>query len=434
MGISITVIGGASSYTPELFAELTDHPEWPQPERVVLMDLNAEKLEFIAQVCKRLLKARAGNTELITTTDRQSALEGADFVILQVRVGGLNARIRDEKLPTDFGIVGNETTGPGGFICALRTVPVAMEVARDMERFCPDAWLFNLSNPAGIVTEALLKYSGIRSVGFCNIPINTTYDLAELIECRPEELELDSFGLNHLSWVRATRYRGVDELESLIEEAVDRESRLYRAGLVEDLLEPEWLQALGMIPSWYLRYYYFPDLIFEADQQKEHFRGEEDMLSEERLYEIYTTEGYGSSARAILKQKGGAQYYLPVLQTLDAILNDRQSVIVVDARNGEAMPDLPSDVCIEVPCRIGRSGLEPVPVGSMPLTVRGLVQTVKAYESLTVEAALAGSRQLALAALMVHPLVTSFAQAEGFFSSALGAEQPYLHPSFYPTI
>ncbi len=430
MGIRIAVIGGASNYTPELFAELLDHPEWPKVDQVTLMDPNIEKLAFITSVCERLLEKAQSRIRVRSTNQREEAIKRANFIILQIRVGGLSARIRDEKLPMEFGMIGNETTGAGGFVCALRTVPVALDIARDIERLAPQAWLLNLSNPAGIVTEALIKHAQVRTVGFCNIPINTTYHLAEVFGVDPTKISLDSFGLNHLSWVRKALVDGEDLLQPLIAEARSRDADIYQKGLVETLIDPSWLRTLSMLPSWYLRYFYYPDQILEEDQRTSFTKGEKDIETEEQLRQIYNVKGYGEETRRILKAKGGAQYYLPVLQVVDSIVNDKGDVIVVDVANGVALPDLPPEVCVEVPARIYNDRIEPLSVGRMPLVVRGLVQAVKTYEELAIESAITGDRQIALAAMTVHPLVGTYSKAKPFFDRVLENERSYL-PKFF---
>jgi 6-phospho-beta-glucosidase len=430
MGLKITVIGAGSSYTPELFADLAAEAEPLNVEQVVLMDLNAERTAFVASVSEKLVKASGQNIKVSGTADLAEAIRGADFIILQIRVGGLSARVRDEKLPMEFGMVGNETAGAGGFVCALRTITATLEIARAIERLAPDAWVFNLSNPAGIVTETLLKNTNLRVMGFCNIPINTTYALAEVLGVSPAKVKLDSFGLNHLSWVQRVFVDGVEQLQPLIAGTCDTDSILYRRGIVDDFMEPDFFRTLAMIPSWYVRYFYFPEQTLEEDRSQAQSKGEKDMQAEARLREIFSTTGYDEEAQHILSSKGGAQYYLPVLQAIQAIVNDRGDVIVADVRNGMALPDLPPDVCVEVPAQIFRERAEPLPIGAMPLSVRGLVQTVKAYEELTIQAALTGSRELAIEALMANPLVGSFGKASRFFDQVLVNERSYI-PQFY---
>ncbi|HSO12915.1 MAG TPA: hypothetical protein VLT51_11115 [Anaerolineales bacterium] len=430
MGLKITVIGAGSSYTPELFADLAAETEPLDVEQVVLMDMNPERAAFVAGVSEKLVKDSGQNIQVTGTADLEEAVREADFVMLQIRVGGLAARVRDEKLPMELGMVGNETTGAGGFVCALRTITATLDISRTIEHLAPDAWIFNLSNPAGIVTETLLKNTSLKVMGFCNIPINTTYALADVLGVSPDKVQLDSFGLNHLSWVRRVLVDGEERLQPLIAETCDTDSILYRCGLVDDFMEPEFFRTLAMIPSWYVRYFYFPEQTLEEDRQAGHSKGEEDMQREARLHEIYSTKGYDDEARHILSSKGGTQYYLPVLQAIHAIVNDTGNVVVADVRNGSALPDLPTNVCVEAPARVYRDRAEPLPVGEMPLSVRGLVQTVKAYEELTIQAALSGSREIAIEALMANPLVGSFGKANRFFSQVLENEHDYI-PQFY---
>lgn len=429
MGIKITVVGGGSSYTPELSANLVETGDRLNIEQVCLFDLNAEKLELIRNISQKLLDEAGSNIQVTATQNMDEALTGCDYIVMQIRVGGLAARVRDETLPMEFGMVGNETTGAGGFVCGLRTVTAAVEIARQVERLRPNAWLLNLSNPAGMVTEAILKNTHVRCLGFCNIPINTTYAIGRALGVDPTRIRLDSFGLNHLSWTRAAYVEGEEILKPALDKAGTGDSILYREELVEEMIDPEWLDALHMIPGWYLRYFYYPDRVLDEDRRHGHTKGIDDMRAEERLQRIYSSQGYTREAQQILSGKGGAQYYLPVLQVIEAMQNDRGDVVVVDTTNAEAIPDLPAGACVEIPCRIFKNRVEPIPVGSLPLSVRGLVQAVKNYEELAIEAAVTGSRKMALAALMAHPLVQSYAIAGPFFERVLDNEAEFL-PQF----
>jgi 6-phospho-beta-glucosidase len=430
MGIKLAVIGAASSYTPELFYNLAEDNNSLGVEQVTLVDINDKKLNLITSVCEQLIRDRRLELEIRSTSNIDEGVAGADFILPQIRVGGLDARVRDETLPMDLGMVGNETTGAGGFVCALRTVPVMLEIARTVERVAPEAWILNLSNPAGIVTEAILNHTKVRTLGFCNIPINTTYELARVLNVDPTRIQLDSFGLNHLSWVRHALVNGEDMLGPLIDEAIDQNSILYQHGLVENHLPPEMLRRIHMIPSWYVRYFYYPETILAEDRNSQVTKGTHDKQAEEELEKIYQTQGYTGRAQKILSGKGGSQYYLPVLQVIDSINNDRGSLVIVDTKNQNSLPDLPAHACVEVPARIFRSGAQPLEAGSMPLAVRGLVQTVKAYEELTIEAALTGNHQTAIAALMANPLVGTYPKAHTYFERVLKNEKSYL-PVFY---
>jgi 6-phospho-beta-glucosidase len=430
MDLKIAVLGGASNYTPELSANLVEVYPQINVDTVVLQDPNIEKAMFIAEVSKRYLKAAGKNIRVIATPSRQDAIAGADFIIMQIRVGGAAARVRDERLPMSLGLIGNETTGAGGFICGLRSVTAALEIARDIERLAPNAWLMNLTNPAGTVTEAIYRHSHARVLGFCNIPINTQYDLAELFGLPPQQIRMDYFGLNHLSWVRGVYADGQELLQALIEKTCDRNAPLYQHGLVDPLIDPQWLRTLGMLPRWYNRYFYFPAQTLREDKRATRVGGEEDLLAEEKLQSIYATSGYNQEARQILSAKGGAQYYLPVLQVIDAMLYDKNEVVILDIRNGNAISDLPLEACVELPARVSKAAVEPLPVGPLPLAVRGLVQMVNAYEELTIQAAVTGDRGAAIFALMSNPLVGSYPKAKAFFKRALENERSFL-PQFY---
>ena len=268
MGYKIVLIGGASSYTPELFANLAAAGERVEIDQVALFDLNLERVSFIAEVCRKLIKEARPGIQIVATGDRQQALDGADFIILQIRVGGLAARVRDERLPMKLGLVGNETTGAGGFMCGLRTVTATLDLVQDIQRFAPEAWIMNLSNPAGMVTEAIYKHSNLKAVGFCNIPINTQYDLADMFGVQPEKIRMDYFGLNHLSWVRGVTVDGQERLQPLLRTVRDRRSVLYRSGLVDPVIDPDWLRIIGMLPRWYNRYFYFPSQTLAEDRRE----------------------------------------------------------------------------------------------------------------------------------------------------------------------
>ena len=425
--MKIVVVGAGSSYTPELFASLTGGVANLPIDEVALVDLNPERLEFIADVARRIVELADAQIRVTTTTDLDRAAEGASFVIPQIRVGGLAARKRDEMLPMEFGLIGNETTGAGGFVCALRTIPAVLEIARTVERRAPEAWLLNLSNPAGIVTQALLKSSTLRTIGFCNIPTNTARDLARIFGVDHAAIRLDSFGLNHLSWVRSAAIDGEDVVQPMFDALRDRADPLF--SMVDPLMELDDLRALRLIPSWYVRFFYFAEQILEEDRAAGATKADRDVAAEERLSVIYRTVGYDDEARQILAGKGGANYYENVLAAMDAIVNDTGAVIIADVRNEGAIPDLPDDACVEVPARIDRRTTTALPVGALPASVRGLIQAVKAYEELTIEAAVTGEPTRAIQALVANPTVRTYSTARAFFERVLDAERAYL-PAF----
>jgi 6-phospho-beta-glucosidase len=425
--LKIVVVGAGSSYTPELFASLTSGVTSLTVDEVALVDLNADRLEFIANVARRILQDGASSIRLTTSTDLDRAVGGADFVIPQIRVGGLAARKRDEALPMAFGMVGNETTGAGGFVCALRTVPAVVDIARTVERHAPDAWILNLSNPAGIVTEALFRHSPLRTIGFCNIPTNTARQLGAILGVDHARIRLESFGLNHLSWLRRAFVDGLDVLGPMFDDFRQPDHPLM--SMIDPLMSIEDLRALRLVPSWYTRFFYFTEQVLAEDQSSTTTKADRDVVAEERLGTIYRTVGFDDESREILAGKGGANYYENVLAAIDAIANDTGQVIVADVRNDGAIAELPRDACVEVPARVDRRAATALPVPELPVTVRGLIQAVKAYEQLTIQAAVTGDRTLAVQALVANPLVRSYSKARPFFEQVLEGEGAYL-PAF----
>jgi 6-phospho-beta-glucosidase len=428
VGVKIVVVGAGSSYTVELFAELIRDSRQLDVDTVALVDLDPERIARISRVAQGLLDAAGSRIRIAPFTDLRTALEGADFVVPQIRVGGLAARKRDEELPMEFGLVGNETTGAGGFVCALRTVPVVVDIARVVERVAPDAWILNLSNPAGIVTEALLNHSSVRAMGFCNIPINTADAFARIVGVDAARVRLDSFGLNHLSWLRRAFVDGEDRLQPMIDQTTEPGAPL--TALLDPHFSLDDFRALRLIPSWYVRFFYFTDVIYAEDRAASGTKADRDVSAEQRLSEIFATGSYTEEVREILASKGGAQYYDNVLASMAAIVHDQGAEIIADVRNEGAVPDLPRDACVEIPARVGAKRTEALPVGELPVAVRGLIQAVKAYEQLTIEAALTGNHDLAIQALVANPLVRSYSKARPFFDRVLQNERHSL-PRFF---
>lgn len=430
MGVKIGIVGGGSTYTPGIAKGLIEHRAHIPLDRVTLMDLNREKVEVIAALTRNLLRQAGLPAEVETTQERERAIEGADFLISQVRIGGLAARIRDERTPLEFDMVGNETVGPGGFVSALRTVPFAVELAALVARTSPRTVIINFTNPSGIVTEAMLKHTTARVVGLCNIPTDLRIGLAHYLGVDPSGIMLDYFGLNHLGWVRAVYLDGQDVLPRLIAESSARDRGLYRYGMVDALIPPQLLQAWGMLPNWYVRFYCRPEAVLAEQRRAPQSRGEQDLGVERQLLEMYARGEFGPEAERLLAQKGGSHYAAAAVDVIVSILEDRGERLVLDVRNEGALPDLPAEVCVEVPSLVGRKKIKPLPQGPIPLAVRGLLQTVKAYEELTVEAALTGNRNTALEALMANPLVGSYDQASGYLERVLDAEREFL-PRFF---
>ncbi len=400
--MKIAVIGGGSTYTPELMDGLiSDGPALGLSE-IALMDVDAERLEIVGGFCQRMASHKGAAFKVVTTADRGQALDGASFVLTQIRVGGQAGRHQDILLGVEHGLVGQETTGVGGFAKALRTVPVMLEICREMERRCPHAWLINFTNPSGLVTEAILKHGRERAIGLCNNPINLRMEVAERLGLEPERVALDYLGLNHLSWVRRIVVDGRDVLPEVLDQLT---SAGRPANIPEELDYPiEFVRALGMIPSSYLRYYYLTGKAVAEIKRRPKSRAQEVMDIEKALLEVYSDPGRVQKPPE-LEKRGGAFYSRAALDLVLAIHQDSGRRQIVNARNGKAIACLPEDCVVEVPCTIGADGAQPLPVDPPPPEIRGLLQHVKAYEELAVEAALTRSKRLALLALVAHPLV-----------------------------
>lgn len=421
MGVKIAVVGGGSTYTPELvdgFARRTDR--LPIDE-LVLLDPDLQRLEPVAGLTRRMLDRIGWAGKLQATSDRAAALEGADFVVFQLRVGGQAARHVDETLPHRFGILGQETTGPGGFAKALRTVPVVLELAEEAaRRAAPGAWIVDFTNPVGIVTQALID-SGARALGLCNVAIGLQRRLAVQLGVEPEQVALEHVGLNHLTWERAVLVDGVDRLPEMLDR--DPAQAADEVGLPVDLVK-----ELRAIPSYYLRYYYCRDEVL-AEQLRGKSRAEQVMEIERGLLEMYRDPALNEKPK-LLEKRGGAFYSEAAAQLIASLHAGTGDVQVVNVRNGGALPDLPDDAVVEIPARIDRDGAHPAPLAPMAPEIRGLVQAVRAYEDLAVQAAVHGDRTAAEKALLAHPLVGQFSVARPLLEALLEANRAYL-PRFF---
>ena len=422
MTLKVSVVGGGSTYTPELVEGLVTFAERLPVDELALFDVDGERLEVVGSFARRIL-AGAGLSEKVTmTTDRTEALEGSRFVIAQLRVGGQRARLMDETIPLRHGCIGQETTGAGGFAKALRTVPLVIELAEDVARLAaPGAWLIDFTNPVGIVTQALLD-ADHRAVGLCNVAIGLQKRLAALLDVDPGEVELEHVGLNHLSWERAVRIQGEDRLPEILERHGE-----WVAGELH--LPVDLIQELGMIPSYYLRYFYATDQVL-AEQLQGRTRAEEVLEIERSLLELYRDPELRRKPD-LLEQRGGAFYSEAAIRLISSLYSGSGDVQVVDVRNEGALPGFAADAVVEIPAAIGAGGAVPVSLAPLQPEILGLAQHVKAYERLAVEASLSGSRSVALKALMTNPLVGTHARASALLDDLLEANRSFL-PRFFP--
>jgi len=422
MGVKVAVVGGGSTYTPELVEGFVTRADRVPVDDLVLLDVDPERLEVVGGLAGRML-AKAGYDGVLTLTgDRDQALEGADFVVVQLRVGGQAARYLDETIPPKFGCIGQETTGPGGFAKALRTVPVVLELAEETaRRGAPGAWFVDFTNPTGLVTQALLD-QGHRAIGLCNVAIGFQRRFAAAFGVEPERVELEHVGLNHLSWERAVRVDGVDRLPEILSTRIE---------LVADETDmpAELIRALGAIPSYYLHYYYLTDEVIER-QRTERTRAEEVMEIEAGLLELYRDPDLAEKPE-LLERRGGAFYSEAAAQLIASLHEGTGDVQVVNVRNDGALPDLPDDAVVEILARIDRDGAHSIPLAPLAPEMLGLVEHVKAYERLAVQAAMTGDRTIALKALMTNPLVRDYRTAAPLLDALLEANRSHL-PRFFP--
>jgi 6-phospho-beta-glucosidase len=409
--MKLAVIGGGSTYTPELVEGLARERERLDLRELVLQDPDAERREVVGGLARRMLAAACYDGDVLVTDELERALDGASFVLIQLRVGGQAARLSDETVPLACGCIGQETTGAGGLAKALRTVPVVLEIAsRVRELAHDDAWIVDFTNPVGIVTRAL-RDDGHRAVGLCNVAIGFQRFIAGLLDVDPAAVLVDQVGLNHLTWVRAVRLDGRDILPDLISE---------HGEALADQFPRELLEELGAIPSYYLRYFYFHDRVL-AEQRDGIPRAATVAEIERELLELYRDPSLTTKPK-LLERRGGAYYSEAATQLVASLSTGAGDVQVVDVRNEGTLAGLAEDDVVEVPARIESAG--PVPLAQPPLApdLLGLVQHVAAYERLAAAAAISGDRRLVHKALLAHPLIGQLPQADELVDALLARE------------
>ncbi|EMF1953464.1 TPA: 6-phospho-beta-glucosidase [Klebsiella pneumoniae] len=434
-GLKIVVIGGGSSYTPELIEGLLNRYHEMPVASLWLVDIveGKEKVEIIAGLARRMI-AKAGLTiEVVATLDRESALRDADFVCSQFRAGCLDARISDERISLKYGLIGQETNGLGGFANACRTIPIALEIAADMERLCPDAWLLNFTNPSGMVTEAILRHSRIKAVGLCNVPVIMQKGITTLLQCADEkEVVMQVAGLNHFIFVRQILHKGKEWLPEVIAEINAGRDPLVPRNISPFRWPSHLLQGLGMIPCAYLRYYYMKDDLLRqelAEAGGEGTRGEVVKQLEKILFDQYRDPHLAVKPKA-LEGRGGQYYSEAACELMNAIYNDKRIIMHVNTRNNGAISGLPDDCAVEVSSLITASGPLPLNVAPFPEDTLRLLQLMKSFERLTIEAALTGNRHTAWRALMLNPLIVSGEKLELALDEVIAENRQWL-PAFH---
>ncbi len=412
--MKVAVVGAGSTYTPELVSGLSRDGARFAVSELVLHDIDAQRRDVVGGLAGRMLARQGFDGALVVTGDLDRAVEGADVVLIQIRVGGQAARLSDETVPLACGCIGQETTGAGGFGKALRTVPVVLDIARRArELAAPGSWIVDFTNPVGIVTRALLD-DGHRAIGLCNVAIGFERAMAPMLGVEPERLVVDQVGLNHLTWVRAVWLDDRDVLPELLAGHGDVLAEMA-GGLPRRLLD-----ELGAVPSYYLRYFYAHDDVLAEQLSGATPRAVTVAEIERELLEMYADPALASKP-ALLEQRGGAFYSEAATRLVASLATGDGAIHVVDTRNATTIAGLAEDDVVELPARVGEQGPLPLPQRPLAPELLGLVAHVAAYERLAVEAAVTGSRRVARRALLAHPLIGQWGMVEPLLDGLLGA-------------
>lgn len=432
-GIKIVTIGGGSSYTPELVEGFIRRYDKLPVRELWLVDVpeGEQKMETVAALARRMVEKAGVPLEIHTTLNRREALPGADFVTTQLRVGRLEARIKDERIPLSHGILGQETNGAGGLFKGMRTIPVIIDICRDIEELCPDAWLINFTNPVGMVLEAINQYTHFdRIIGLCNLPYGMKKAVSEKLGRPMEEVSVTMGGLNHMVFATKVEVDGQDVTQKLLT-SWGNQSVMNITGISWN---PDFVQALGALPCSYLRYYFMgKEYLEEALEKyaKHEVRAEQVKAVEDELFELYKDPALCEKP-ALLERRGGAFYSNAACDLICSMYNDTGDIQVVNTRNGDAIANFEPQEIVEVSCVITKDGPKPVHVGSLPKAVNGILQEIKSFERTAAKAAVTGDRKQALLALMINPLVRSQKGAEIVLEEMLEAHRAYL-PQFFDT-
>lgn len=435
-GVKIVTIGGGSSYTPELvegfikrYAELPVKELW-----LVDIEEGKEKLEIVGNLAKRMIKKAGLDMEVHLTLNRREALKDADFVTTQFRVGQLDAREKDELIPLKYGVIGQETNGPGGMFKALRTIPVIFEIIKDCEELCPNAWIISFTNPSGINAEAVFRHTGWKKfIGLCNGPVNMIKDIEKILKVKEEDhLDVKIGGINHMIYALDIQLNGKNANRNLIDTMINDGNKESLKNIVDLPWSNEFLNSYGYLGIGYLRYYLQKQQMLEhcqEDAAKHQCRAQVVKKVEKELFEKYKDENLDVKPKE-LEQRGGAYYSDAACNLISSLYNDKGDIQVVDTLNNGAITNLSNDVVVEVSSIITKDGPVPIPVGELPVQVVGLIQQLKAFEILTTNVAVSGNYDDALVAMAINPLVQSEITARQILDEMLEAHKKYL-PQFF---
>lgn len=433
-GLKIVTIGGGSSYTPELVEGFIKRYDELPIRELWLVDIEEgkDKLETVGNLAKRMVEKAGVPMEIHLTLNRREALKDADFVTTQMRVGLLDARIKDERIPLSHGVIGQETNGAGGLFKALRTIPVILDIDKDMSELCPNAWMINFTNPAGMVTEALIRYGRNKKViGLCNVPIGMEKAAAKVLGVEHDRLRMNFAGLNHMVFGTDVFIDGEKVTDKLIDALANGEIGQIVKNISDFSWNQDFIRGLGVMPCPYHKYYYQSSKMLE-DELKEFSKGETraEVVKrvEDDLFALYRDPELNIKPPQ-LEKRGGAYYSDAACRLIHSIYNDKCDIQPVDIRNNGTIEGIDDDSAVEVSCLITKDGPKPLAVGKLPVAVNGLVQEIKSFERLAVEAAVEGNYEKAVLALTINPLVRSDELAKTLVDELLEAHKEYL-PQF----
>lgn len=434
--VKIVTIGGGSSYTPELVEGFINRYDTLPVRELCLVDIpeGKEKLETVGALAKRMVEKAGLPMKVTLSYDRRTALKGADFVTTQMRIGRLPARILDERIPISHGMIGQETNGAGGMFKAFRTIPVILDIVKDIEEICPEAWLINFTNPAGMVTEAIYRYTNFKkAIGLCNVPVNMVSGFANMLGEDEKDVTMEIQGVNHFIFATDVFVRGQSKFKEIINKYahLKDEDTIQMKNFVSLPYSPSFIEGLQAIPCPYHNYYFFTkeQLAEEQEQFKTGtVRGEVVSKTEEELFELYSHEELKEKPEQ-LAMRGGAKYSDAACNLIQSIYNNTGDIQYVDVRNNGAIADLPANSAVEVACRITSDGPKPIATGELKLPISGYVHMMKTFERLVCEAAVTGDRNLAITALNMNPLCQSDNDANIVIDELLEAHKDYL-PQF----
>lgn len=425
--IKLVYIGGGSTRAAGTVASFIHHGGGShfKGSEVVLVDLDAERLDIVRRMAQKMSDQLGAGIKITATTDRRAALPGADAVLTSFRPGGFEARYLDESIPLKHGYIGQETQGAGGFFMAMRSLHVIRDIVSDMEELCPDAWLFNYTNPVNIVSEAITHHSRIKTVSLCEGPIIFPRWIAKTAGLDPDRIDVTMVGLNHNCWSNRHLYEGRDMMPLLAEayERLKDDPSVSR----HEIRMLKLAVTMGSLPADYFQYYYYKEEVLEALQAKGTTRAQ-DILAKVPDYWQHYTEQAASDVPALdpNRSRGGLHELELAFDVMDAVFNDRKEIWHCNMPNNGALADFPADRVVEVPCFVDRHGIAPIAQGAMPKQTAGLVKMLGEYQALTAEAGWSGTRIDGIRALASHPLVFSIDRAERLYDEMAAAHRAYL--------